>query len=203
MTPTPAEARAQAQRQRILAAAEKCFIERGFHAASIANIADTAQMSPGLIYRYFSSKSEIILAIIELQLQLAREEMRQQDARADLARQIAESFAPDSGTPQTNAALFLEISAEATRDPAVGAAVRNSDRTLEAEFRQWLGRSADQGGYGLSAERAAGAVLVLQCLWEGMKVREARQPDFDHVALQAALQQCLPALLRPRDDPAT
>ncbi|MGB7480675.1 MAG: TetR/AcrR family transcriptional regulator, partial [Burkholderiaceae bacterium] len=101
MTPTPAEARAQAQRQRILAAAEKCFIERGFHAASIANIADTAQMSPGLIYRYFSSKSEIILAIIELQLQLAREEMRQQDARADLARQIAESFAPDSGTPQT------------------------------------------------------------------------------------------------------
>jgi len=197
MSATATETRGQAQRQRILAAAEKCFIEHGFHAASVASIADTAGMSPGLIYRYFSSKSEIILAIIEQQLQLARQEMQRQDARTDLARQIAESFAADAGGPQTNAALFLEISAEATRDAAIGAAVRNSDRTLQSEFRQWLERDTASGGPGLDAGQARGAMLVLQCLWEGMKVREARQPDFDHATLQAALLQCLPALLRP------
>jgi len=197
MSAAPAEVRGHAQRQRILAAAEKCFIEHGFHAASVASIADTAQMSPGLIYRYFSSKNEIILAIIEQQLQLARQEMRRQDARANLAQQIAESFAPDCGGQQTNAALFLEISAEATRDAAIGVAVRNSDHTLETDFREWLQRDAAAGGYGLDAEQARGAALVLQCLWEGMKVREARQPDFDHEALQAALLQCLPALLQP------
>lgn len=51
--------RAEKQRQRILAAARRCFVERGFHAASMATIADTAEMSQGLIYRYFESKNAI------------------------------------------------------------------------------------------------------------------------------------------------
>ncbi len=53
--------RAEAQRDRILCAALKCFIEHGFHAASMANIAETAQMSAGLMYRYFDNKNAIVL----------------------------------------------------------------------------------------------------------------------------------------------
>ena len=45
-TPRPrsskAEARTQAQRERILQAAQQCFIEHGFHAAGMAKIAETA-----------------------------------------------------------------------------------------------------------------------------------------------------------------
>ncbi|NMM78326.1 hypothetical protein B2J88_48645 [Rhodococcus sp. SRB_17] len=55
-------------RKRILAAAKKCFVEYGFYTASMASIAETAEMSAGLIYRYFESKDAIILAIIEQQL---------------------------------------------------------------------------------------------------------------------------------------
>jgi len=57
--------RASAQRDRILAAAKQCFIEHGFHAASMASIAEAADISAGLIYRYFDNKNAIILAIIE------------------------------------------------------------------------------------------------------------------------------------------
>jgi len=201
MTATPAEKRALAQRERILTAAQKCFIERGFHAASMANIADAADMSPGLIYRYFASKSEIVLAIIEQQLQLAREEMQQLDGRRDLALQIARSFGDAASTAQrqTHPALFLEISAEASRDAVIGAAVRSSDQVLDAEFHAWLGRTKHEGGLGIAASRTELVALLLQCLWEGMKVREARQPDFDHALLQAALQEFLPALLTPAD----
>ena len=60
--------RAEAQRERILCAAQKCFIEHGFHAASMANIAETAQMSAGLMYRYFENKNAIVLAIVQRQL---------------------------------------------------------------------------------------------------------------------------------------
>ena len=201
MNATPAEMRALAQRERILAAAEKCFIEHGFHAASMANIADAAQMSPGLIYRYFGSKSEIVLAIIEQQLLLAREEMRQLDGRTDLALQIAESFGRDhaNSSRQTDPTLFLEISAEASRDPAIGAAVRASDQILDAEFRAWLCRAKSDGGLGIAPAQTQTVALLLQCLWEGMKVREARQPDFDHALLQAALQEFLPSLLAAPD----
>ena len=62
--------RSRQQRDRILQAAQQCFIKDGFHAASMANIADTAGMSAGLIYRYFASKSDIILAIIGEELGL-------------------------------------------------------------------------------------------------------------------------------------
>ena len=61
--------RAVRQRERILDAAEMCFIQSGFHGASMAHIATTAGMSPGLIYRYFDSKSAIVKAIIERHLE--------------------------------------------------------------------------------------------------------------------------------------
>src|SRR3546814_5115905 len=61
-TASKAELRTLAQRERILCAAQKCFVEHGFHAASMASIAETAEMSAGLIYRYFENKNAIILA---------------------------------------------------------------------------------------------------------------------------------------------
>lgn len=198
------EDRAQAQRQRILAAAEKCFIERGFHAASMANIAEAAQMSPGLIYRYFDSKSEIVLAIIDQQLQLAREEIRQLDGDVDLASRIVRAFSADGGDatqPPTDPALFLEISAEASRDPAIAAAVHASDQALNTLYLERLQRGKAESGFGLSGEKAQLLAVLLQCLWEGMKVREARQPDFDHAQLQAALREILPSLLSPGQPP--
>ncbi len=62
----------------------------------------------------------------------------------------------------------------------------------------WVVPSAE-GGLGIAASKTQLVALLLQCLWEGMKVREARQPDFDHALLQAALQEFLPALLTSTD----
>lgn len=42
-----AAARAEAQRHRILDAAQRCFIARGFHAGSISEIAAEADISQG------------------------------------------------------------------------------------------------------------------------------------------------------------
>src|SRR5689334_7761613 len=86
-----AEARTQAQRERILSAARKCFVEYGFHAASMASIAETAEISIGLIYRYFEGKNEIIVAIIEQQLTLLRADLALLDNSVDLAARLSES----------------------------------------------------------------------------------------------------------------
>ena len=61
----PLNPRAQAQRERILDAAPRCFIARGFHAASVSDIATEAGISQGLMYRYFDNKRAMILALIE------------------------------------------------------------------------------------------------------------------------------------------
>ena len=195
---TKAEARAEAQRERILSAAQQCFVEHGFHAASMASIAETAEMSAGLIYRYFENKNAIILAIVERQLELLRNDIqlnRQVDLPAELADNYGRSRISDGRG--MNAALLLEMSAEATRDPQIAAALDHYDDTLRTAIVDWLVRSKRDGGHGLPAEAAPARALILQCLFEGLKLRETREPQLDRALLTAALQEFVPRLLNP------
>src|SRR5262249_26576589 len=66
------------RRAEILAAAERCFAQSGFHGASMQEICAEAGMSPGNLYRYFPSKDSIILGIVERD-------------RAEVTQQLAEA----------------------------------------------------------------------------------------------------------------
>lgn len=193
--PDPRTARVEAQRKRILDAAQQCFIEHGFHGASMANIAETAGMSAGLIYRYFENKSAIILAIVEEQLVLLREEISLND-RPELPQLMADNYARTCGAQRgMNAALLLEISAEATRDPQIAQALDDYDAAVRQALCDWLSRDREQGGQGLPKDVAPRRALVLQCLFEGLKLRETREPGLDRGLLLAALQEVVPGIL--------
>jgi AcrR family transcriptional regulator len=197
---TRAEARVEAQRERILVAAQKCFVERGFHGASMANIAETAGMSAGLIYRYFAGKSEIILAIVQHQLELLLHDV-QLNRKVDMVAEMIGSFggtrACASDRRGMNPALLLEMSAEATRDPTIAAALDSFDTVLRTVLSEWLSDSPENGGCGLPAELAPPRALMLQLLFEGLKVRETREPELDRALLAKALQEFVPLLLKP------
>ncbi|MGY0559829.1 MULTISPECIES: TetR/AcrR family transcriptional regulator [unclassified Luteimonas] len=193
-----AEARVEAQRKRILDAAQQCFIEHGFHGASMANIAETAEMSAGLIYRYFENKSAIILAIVEEQLVLLREEIRL-NAQPDLPQLMADNYGRSCAKEQRgmNSVLLLEISAEATRDPQIAAALNDYDAAVRSALCEWIARSKADGGHGLAEEVAPRRALMLQCLFEGLKLREAREPNLERALLLEALQEAVPVMLKP------
>ncbi len=52
-------------RQSIEDAARKLFAERGFHGTTLADITSTAGKSPGLFYRYFDDKEDLLAALAE------------------------------------------------------------------------------------------------------------------------------------------
>ena len=195
---TKAEARAEAQRERILSAAQQCFIEHGFHAAGIASIADKAGMTASLIYRYFENKSAIILAIVERQLELLRNDIELNE-QVDLAAEMIDNYgrACISDGHSMNSTLLLEISAEATRDPQIAAALDHYDTTLRTALVDWLMLDKQAGGFSLPAEIAQARALILQCLFEGLKLRETREPQLDRTLLTAALREFVPLLLKP------
>ncbi len=56
--------REAATRRRILKAARKVFVEKGFHRASIDDVVASAGLSVGAIYTYFPNKDELIRASI-------------------------------------------------------------------------------------------------------------------------------------------
>ncbi len=189
---------AESQRTRILDAAQAAFIADGFHAATMADIAARAEVSAGLIYRYFAGKRDIVLAIIDRQLERERAGIAALDASHDIAARLLQLFIePGSDRERRmNPALFLETSSEAMRDVQVAAAIRASDGILRTEFRTWLARDKAEGGFGLAPARAPEVALLLQCVADGLEVRRAREPELDRALLESMLTDLQSRLLR-------
>lgn len=194
--PTDPDLRVQAQRERILCAAHECFVNNGFHSASMATIAETASMSPGLIYRYFDGKGDIILAIIERQLDISLGKIQAFRDITDLADGIARHF--DEKTQldpnSISSPLYLEMSAEARRDPRIAAALEQFDSAIRAELADWLVRNTNipesDETPAIMQERA----MMLLCLIDGLCVRTSRQPDLDQKVLRRTIDLIIKAL---------
>ena len=62
------------RRRQILRAAGQCFAEKGFHQASMAEIAKAAGLSMGLLYRYFANKDALVMAFAELSRAVVNED---------------------------------------------------------------------------------------------------------------------------------
>ena len=71
----------EARRQEILEAAECLFSQNGFFKTSMADIAAASQFAMGTLYRFFKSKEEIYVSIVEAKLE-------------ELARLLEEAIAP-------------------------------------------------------------------------------------------------------------
>lgn len=196
---TKAAVRTLVQRERILTAAQSCFVERGFHAASMATIAKTAGMSPGLIYRYFENKNAIILAIIDKQLTIARRRIREIQSSEHLSKRIFDYLDDqEPGDEQSmSLALYLDISAEATRDPQIGEALRHYDVTVRSELGDWLRRNREEGGCGLADNDISERALLLLCLIEGLKLRVPREQALDRRMLRKIMEDLLDTLISP------
>jgi AcrR family transcriptional regulator len=63
MTPRPVDR--SEKRARILDAASRVFVERGYRSANVDEIAERAGIGKGTVYLYFRSKDEILLAVFE------------------------------------------------------------------------------------------------------------------------------------------
>ncbi len=83
---TRAEAQAQTRR-RLLDGAAVVFARRGFHGASLEEVADEAGYSKGAVYSNFVSKEELFLAVLAARFH----------DRTELYRQLAEQAAREPG----------------------------------------------------------------------------------------------------------
>src|SRR5579863_8296260 len=65
MSASPLTSKSEQTRARVLAAALKVFRERGFHAATMREIAAEAGVAVGSAYYYFDSKDALVMAFYE------------------------------------------------------------------------------------------------------------------------------------------
>ncbi|HTQ13330.1 MAG TPA: TetR/AcrR family transcriptional regulator [Rhizomicrobium sp.] len=93
------QARSRATRERLMAAAERVFAEKGYDGARLADIADAAGCSVGAVYFRFKDKDALFFAIAE---------SFAEEARAGLARLLEGTTQDD---PETVIHAFVEATA--------------------------------------------------------------------------------------------
>jgi AcrR family transcriptional regulator len=63
-------------RERVLAAARDVLLRRGYHAASVDEIAEAAGFSRGVVYSQFGGKADLLLALLEIRIAELAEHVR-------------------------------------------------------------------------------------------------------------------------------
>lgn len=116
------------RRAEIIRAAAQSFRTHGLRGSTVDDIALTAGVSVGLLYRFFASKTEIIQAIIadDIEKQLAQTATLLAGAAQDpelLVQRLSSHLAEDQ-IDREHFALQLEISAEVCRNPQLRAFIR-------------------------------------------------------------------------------
>jgi len=79
--------RPEVRRERLVEAATQVFAERGYEGARVEQIADAADVSPGLLYRHFEGKQELYTEILQL-------------ANRELMAHLTQAAAPDLPTSE-------------------------------------------------------------------------------------------------------
>jgi AcrR family transcriptional regulator len=188
------ELRGQVRRQQILDAAAACFVREGFHGASIVRIAKAAGMSAGNLYHFFACKEAMIAALVQRRLDQSLALFAQIENAEDLFQAMMERVEASlyEQTDPDNAALELEILAEAARNPVVATIVRAADAAKRERLRHLYRAARQARGLPLGDEIAATEVMT--ALFQGLPARALSHPDLDRAGLVPMLRLALATL---------
>ena len=158
--------KADVRRGQILAAAETCVLDEGFHRASISKICKVAGMSPGHVYHYFENKEAIIAALVRQDLDRILDMTAGMRASPDVLEAMVGRVAKGVGEKldPREARLKLEIAAEASRNPNIAPIVHDADRCSLASLRETI--AAARRGHGLSDDDATALHFLIESLNE-------------------------------------
>ena len=182
------------RRERILLTAARLFAERGFHNVAVRDIADEAGVTHPLIYYYWSSKEELLAAVLEHTQSRVRRAARSDDA-LELLAAIARDYL------QSNRQYLLTIT-RAFVDGMSASEWPGGFPGVEALFAApGLKKRLQAGGDAAVAVRER--IAVLTAMLNGwvliedqlLEIAGLRPEDRDHA--RETLVACMRAVLAP------
>jgi AcrR family transcriptional regulator len=186
------------RRAQILRAARAVFIQRGYLAARVEDVAKRAGLSKGAVYFYYASKRDLFLALVHEEhentysfLEQAEEDNRSAAVKMlDLGQKYLEYFAGLKSPPR----FFLMMCEQAIRDDVI----REEVQAVHERFVDSIARILAQGmaeGTFRQADPLAQA-QVLKALIDGLAGQSAIgvRPDRDRLqadGIDMILRGCL------------
>jgi AcrR family transcriptional regulator len=178
-------------------AAMACFRRRGFHQTSMQEICAEADLSPGALYRYFPSKTDIIAAIAAADGKARLMMLETIETGAELIDRLvffAEKFVAKR---KSDAPLVGEILAEALRDPDLASRMRAGVAPMHALLEKLIAESQARGEFDPTLEPTRAARWVLGAV-DGVCMRAVMCRREESAAIGEDLRALLLRLLAPR-----
>lgn len=152
------------RKQCIIDATEQHVLTKGFHKASMSEIAKTAGLSVGQIYRYFAHKDDIICALVE---QFTQKRLRFMDSFLEKEDWLDRHFGDGNADNNNMRVLHAEIKAEAARNSVIANIYVESHQQLHQRAISIM-----QSRYPLmNQQETIARIEILITLTEGLLVR--------------------------------
>jgi AcrR family transcriptional regulator len=200
--PKVSEEHLDARRKQIVDAAIVCFARDGFHRATMQDICREAQLSPGAIYSYFSSKDDLVEAIAdERHAREAEFAARARDIGegAQALRALGRVFFSSLTNPdeRRRRKLGVQVWAEALLNPALHKLVmRGIDLPLRV-IPQLVREGQENGELDRSLDPDAVARVML-AMWQGFILQQAWDERVDVASYLETAEAFVDALLTER-----
>lgn len=168
-------------RRRILDAATRVFLERGFKGASLEEIAATAGFSKGAVYSNFEDKDALFLALLDEEFAWRLDQLR---AAVEAAPDDPDTGAAAAGRSMMRAlathrdlhVLFVEFRVHADRSPRTRRAFARRRREMRATLAEAIAAYADRAGVALTMP-ADHLATVLLALTNGLALERLGQEE--------------------------
>ncbi|GBD24405.1 HTH-type transcriptional repressor KstR2 [bacterium HR29] len=177
----------QERRRRIIEAASEVFSKKGVKAATMAEVAAAAGLSPGAIYRYFASKEDLARVCMGINAQEVADTWRQTVASAvhpleaflALSRGAFEAMRDD----REGSILIIERFLDAARSPdsAFAPEVISERRTIEAAVAESIERAQLAGELPADIDPRLLAESLL-AFYHGARLMSMVDPSWEPVA---------------------
>jgi AcrR family transcriptional regulator len=181
----------QSERNRVLllAAARRVFLERGYHGASVDQIADIAGFSTGVVYSQFGGKADLFLALLEARIaERAAGNARAVEGLAGdegIARLLEHAASVEGAEPEWGL-LVIEFRVHAARDPQLGRRYAAAHQRTLAGMEQTVTGLYQRAGEPPPLPPADLARLLV-VVGAGARLEQAAEPGSSPATLLAGL----------------
>ena len=167
-------------RQRLLEAAEAVFARRGFHGASVDEIAREAGATTGAMYSNFAGKEDLFLALFEAstaaQVGEYSEIFSAGTTLEEQARGGADRWMEILRERPAYFPLFIEFWAYALREPRVRTRFAQRFAAFRATMSRLVLEGAEQHGLPLAPKFAERLGIVINALGNGLALEKLADP---------------------------
>jgi AcrR family transcriptional regulator len=176
--------------EELLLAAEKLFVERGFHATSVDEIAFEAGYTKGAVYSNFESKEDLFFAVYERRAERAMAEIEEvlveNGPAAGLEVLASDAARRRGGADDGWLAVFFEFWAHVVRRPELRERfARIHGRALEP-MAAAVERFAGERGISIPVE-ARSLNVAMNAMVLGLSLERLTQPDVVDAGLGARM----------------